>query len=305
MLDRIREVSSLRSLRVESLVDIASDLDDSSSPCTLPKLENLDLRKCLNFPKLLIAKLDLPGIRGLKLERVESSVKKVDQELKSLVLNVSWLTRIKSIHLEEMPVSEATLLWMLQRLPFLKNLTLTSRERVTCKTTKKLSEQPTSHHGWLCPLLEKVEFGECPRLSESDTMALVEARVRGVPSSTQTSMSSSSLLRKVVWRDQDLVSDDYEIPPQQPMRRQRLQHPGTNQRMVQHHRLVSRLASSTIYKVGNHSCSNKAFCNTSNTPINNHTEVKVLINSRILLLELPGLVLSSTFSRPSLVWAGF
>ncbi|KAG8998991.1 hypothetical protein FRB93_013401 [Tulasnella sp. JGI-2019a] len=206
ILSHLRGASSLRSLRVECLVGITVDQDDSPPPCALPKLENLDLRSCHIFPKLLIQKLDLPAIWNLKLRRVYWSVKRTDQELKSLVSDVSWLTRIKSLNLEEVQVSEATLLWTLQRLPLLRNLTLASWKRISCKTTKKLSEQPTARRRWLCPLLEEIEFGACPKLSESDVTALVEARVSDISSLAPASKISPSLLRKVIWGGRDTAS---------------------------------------------------------------------------------------------------
>ncbi|KAG9023615.1 hypothetical protein FRB95_012718 [Tulasnella sp. JGI-2019a] len=170
ILSHIREASSLRSLRVEFL---KTDLDDSTPPCILPKLESLDLHECREFPKRLIQKLDLPHIWSLKLGRIACRIKQGDQELKSLVLGVPWLTQITSLNLEAVPTSEVTLSWTLRRLPLLRNLTLTSRKRVTCKTTKKLSEQPTARRGWLCPFLEEIEFREC-WLREGDVMALVD-----------------------------------------------------------------------------------------------------------------------------------
>ncbi|KAG8991196.1 hypothetical protein FRB94_012699 [Tulasnella sp. JGI-2019a] len=59
--------------------------------------------------------------------------------------------------------------------------------------------------GWLCPMLQEIEFGTYPRLLKSDVVALVETRVRDVASSAPTSVISSSLLRKVIWRGRDTV----------------------------------------------------------------------------------------------------
>ncbi|KAG9027971.1 hypothetical protein FRB95_007018 [Tulasnella sp. JGI-2019a] len=205
ILNQLQKALSLQSLHVKSLLKITTNQSNSPPPYTLPKLEHLDLRSCRGFPKLLIQKLDLPAVRSLELQGVYCSIKQGDQELKSLVSEVSWLTRIKSLNLEEVQVSEATLLWTLQRLPLLKNLTLASWKRVSCKTTKKLSEQPTARRGWLCPLLEEIEFGACPKLSESDVAVLVDARVRDVPSSAPASRISSSLLRKVTWEGRNMA----------------------------------------------------------------------------------------------------
>ncbi|KAG9006960.1 hypothetical protein FRB93_008226 [Tulasnella sp. JGI-2019a] len=125
---------------------IAPDTDSLPSPCTFPKLEHLDLRIYHGFPKVLIQKLDLPAIRSLKLQRIYGSINLGDRDMKSLVLDVSWLAQIKSLNLEEVQLSEATLLWTLQRLPLLKTLRLASWKPLT---TKKLSERPTTRRGWL------------------------------------------------------------------------------------------------------------------------------------------------------------
>ncbi|KAG8992829.1 hypothetical protein FRB95_001161 [Tulasnella sp. JGI-2019a] len=209
VLDCVKEATSLRSLR---LSDIHGGLerDDPTPTCTLPELERLDLRACRQFPKLLILKLDLPNIQSLVFKMVNCKVKEGDEQLKSLFWNVSWLRQIESLTLEEVQISEETLLFALRRLPLLTDLTLVSRARVSCRTTKTLSLPPEGRRGWLSPLLEVMRFGDCPRLSESDVMALVEARVRDVPSAASTSTTTEdqpppTRLRMVIWEGRDMV----------------------------------------------------------------------------------------------------
>ncbi|KAG8990221.1 hypothetical protein FRB94_013639, partial [Tulasnella sp. JGI-2019a] len=99
--NHIREASSLRSLRVECLGMVTTDPDDLPSPCTLSKLEYLSLRTCHGFPKLLLQTLDLPRIWDLTLGLISCNIKQGDQQLKGLISDVPWLTRIKSLNLEE------------------------------------------------------------------------------------------------------------------------------------------------------------------------------------------------------------
>ncbi|KAG9002145.1 hypothetical protein FRB93_011771 [Tulasnella sp. JGI-2019a] len=169
-------------------------------------LEQLDFQECDEFPELILQKLDLPNIQSVKFKVVRCDIKHGDKQLRMLVTNVLWLAQIKSLNLDAVSVSEDTLLWTLRRLPLLRNLTLASRERVSCKTTKRLSERPTVRREWLCPLLEELEFGLCPRLLESDVIVLVDARVNVIPSSAQASTISPSLLRKVIWNGRDMAS---------------------------------------------------------------------------------------------------
>ncbi|KAG9002173.1 hypothetical protein FRB94_013208 [Tulasnella sp. JGI-2019a] len=207
LLSTLSEASSLRSLRVGGISRSSPDPLNPPAPCTLPMLEQLDFHECPEFPELIMQKLDLPSIQSLKFKVVRCSIKRGDEQLKMLVTNVPWLTRIKSLNLDSVYVSEDMLLWTLRRLPLLRNLTLASWERVSGKTTKKLSERPTARREWLCPILEEIEFRQCLRLLESDVIGLVEARVRVTSGSAPASTISPSLLRKVIWRGRDMALD--------------------------------------------------------------------------------------------------
>ncbi|KAG9023950.1 hypothetical protein FRB95_012248 [Tulasnella sp. JGI-2019a] len=205
LLSLLSKATSLRSLRVSILSRSNPDPPNPPGPCRLPMLEQLDFQECHEFPELILQKLDLPNIQSLKFKEVRCNIKHGDKQLRMLVTNVPWLAQIKSLNFDAVSVSEDTLLWTLRRLPLLRNLTLASQERVSCKTTKRLSERPTARREWLCPLLEELEVGPCPRLLESDVIDLVEARVYIIPSSAQASTISRSLLRKVIWRGQDMA----------------------------------------------------------------------------------------------------
>ncbi|KAG8984893.1 hypothetical protein FRB95_007974 [Tulasnella sp. JGI-2019a] len=175
--------------------------------CTLLKLEHLDLRECHQFPKLLILSLDLPSIQRLPFK---CKVKDGDEQLNSLFWTVPWLQQFMSLTLEEVEILEEAIFFALRRLPLLMNLTLISRARVSCRTAKTPSLPPEGRRGWMSPLLEVITFGECPRLTESDVMGLVEARVRDVPrtaseSATTEDQPPPSRLRKVIWQGQDMA----------------------------------------------------------------------------------------------------
>ncbi|KAG8984902.1 hypothetical protein FRB94_006425 [Tulasnella sp. JGI-2019a] len=209
VLDCVRKASSLRSLRLDHLWG-GPERHNLTLTYTLPKLEHLDLRVCRQFPKLLILSLDLPSIQRLTFKVVECKVKDGDEQLKSLFWTVPWLQQLRSLTLEEVEIPEETIFFALRRLPLLMDLTLTSRARVSCKTTKTLSLPPEGRRGWMSPLLEVITFGECPRLSESDVMALVEARVCDVPHTAPASAITEdqpppSRLRKVIWQGRDMA----------------------------------------------------------------------------------------------------
>ncbi|KAG8984897.1 hypothetical protein FRB94_006420 [Tulasnella sp. JGI-2019a] len=209
VLDCVGEASSLRSLRVDHLWG-GPQRYDSTLTRTLPKLEHLELRECHAIPKLLILRLDLPNIQSLTFKVVNCKVKDGDEQLKSLFWTVSWLRQLRSLTLEEVEISEEALFFVLRRLPLLTSLTLTSQARVSCRTTKTLSLPPEGRRGWMSPLLEVITFGECPRLSESDVVALVEARVCDIPHTAPASASTEdqpppSRLRKVIWKGRDMV----------------------------------------------------------------------------------------------------
>ncbi|KAG9027224.1 hypothetical protein FRB95_007982 [Tulasnella sp. JGI-2019a] len=209
VLSSIREASSLRSLRVDSI--LRGSEDESTPVTTLLELEHLDLRNHQKFPKLLMQKLDLPNIHTLKLSSIQcSSIKQGDEQLRSLLESVPWMARVKAFSLEDVGITEEALLWMLRGLPLLEDLALSSAGRVSCKTTNALSQPPTARRGWLCPRLEVIKFGECRPLQERSVVALVRARVRDIPNTTPDGVTEPNLLppvrlRKVVWRGRDMV----------------------------------------------------------------------------------------------------
>ncbi|KAG8984892.1 hypothetical protein FRB94_006416 [Tulasnella sp. JGI-2019a] len=205
----VREASCLRSLRVDQIWTWPEG-DDPALTCTLSKLEHLDLRECRQFPKRLLLRLDLPKIRSLTFKVVKCTLKDGDEQLKNFFSTVPWFKQLKSLALEEVQVSEEALLFALRRLPLLVDLTLASQAKVSCKMTKTLSLSPKGRRGWLNPLLEDITFGECPRLSESDVIALVEARLCDLPSTAPTSAITEdhpppSRLRKVICKGRDMV----------------------------------------------------------------------------------------------------
>ncbi|KAG8999178.1 hypothetical protein FRB94_006419 [Tulasnella sp. JGI-2019a] len=210
----IREASRVQRLRVHFRTENLYQLQDTSiPPCLLPCLKHFELQTCSQFSMLLLQKLDLPNIHSLGLKGVYGDVEQLSKGLKSLVRNVPWLTRIKSLTLDESYFSEEPLLWTLKRLPLLKDLTLGSWE-VTCKTTKALSRKSTKRGGWVCPLLEEITFRQCLRLLERDVVALVKARVRDVPqvepgSMIEPNLPSPARLRKVIWRSRDIVQETF------------------------------------------------------------------------------------------------
>ncbi|KAG8999182.1 hypothetical protein FRB94_006423 [Tulasnella sp. JGI-2019a] len=204
----IREASSLQRLRVSVSREPANE--ESMPPCLLPRLIHLELQESAQFPIWLLRQLDLPIIHSLKFKNIYASCNLVDEQLTSLVLTVPWLKRIKSLTLDEAQVSEATLLWMLWRLPLLASLGVAAL-RITGRMTKALSHQLMARRQWLCPFLEEIRFGSCRKLLESDVVALVRARVCDAPNATLHGIMKPDLsrLRMVIWESRDMVRETF------------------------------------------------------------------------------------------------
>ncbi|KAG9021389.1 hypothetical protein FRB95_002291 [Tulasnella sp. JGI-2019a] len=126
------------------------------------------------------------------------------EELTTLVLNVPWLVRIKSLILENAYIPEDLLLRMLRRISLLKDLTFGTWE-IICRTTKALSRK-TKRSGWLCPLLEEFTLTSGFNLLKSDVMAIVRARAFDAPGGTmEPNLLRPVRLLKVVWGSRDMV----------------------------------------------------------------------------------------------------
>ncbi|KAG8992846.1 hypothetical protein FRB93_002168 [Tulasnella sp. JGI-2019a] len=203
VLGHLQEATSLLSLRVQEISG-GPEWNDSIQTSILPDLKSLEFKLCHQFPMLLMQRLELPSMQHLTFNTVSCSIKQGDEQLKSLFPAAPWLTQIKSLTLEDVQISEATLLFALRRLRLLEDLTISSRERISCRTTKALSQKPKTPRGWLCPLLERIKFENCPRIEERNMVALVRARVRDIPDVGPNSLHPVRF-RKVVWEGQDMV----------------------------------------------------------------------------------------------------
>ncbi|KAG8860353.1 hypothetical protein FRB96_004002 [Tulasnella sp. 330] len=220
VLSIIRETPLLQTLRLSSIYsesvekfhtknDMVSNRG-SETLCRLGDMTSLDLSCSRKVPENLLRQLDLPMIRTLKLRQLQCSIEIGDQQIQSLVANVIWMTRIRSLTLERIQMSENALIMAVRSLPVLTYLTLDSLGTVGCETMKALSEQATAKRGWLCPRLEEIMFNSCPQLERDDLKAFVETRVRGVSTAVTTGIIDPNLaspvrLQKVVWNGQDMI----------------------------------------------------------------------------------------------------
>lgn len=119
LLELVREASSLKVLHVDGVRSESSiaQPEAPASPCSLPLLEHLEIENCFYVPKLLLEHLHLPNIQSLKLQGVYCGIKEGDRQLGSLVPNVSWLARVRSLFLREAKISQDTLIWTLRKMP--------------------------------------------------------------------------------------------------------------------------------------------------------------------------------------------
>lgn len=212
LLSVLRECGSLETLEL-SIICLRGrpEAYEREDTVSLPSLKQLTFRHFGVFPDLILMRLHLPNLQALKLGAIRCTQKAGDKAIKDLAQQASWFSSLRELTLYDVQLSDAVTLRFLRQLPGLTHLYLSSTGKgIGRKVVDALVKKATRGRTWLCPRLEKLEFGPCQNLREKDVQDVVHARVRDVPGFVTLPPKHPNLappvrLLNLIWDKQDMV----------------------------------------------------------------------------------------------------